>query len=123
MPRPHLSRGGGCFTPAMHKSTRSRPAASARYCFSTRRPTPRARVDRRGSAIRTIGSRRAIAGIASRPPLLCHRGRGHVALLLSSDASIRCFDYSIHAEQSPDAVAAGVANQQPGALSKQQRVV
>ena len=35
---------------------------------------PSARIDRRGSAIRVIGSRRAIAGIASRPPLLCHAG-------------------------------------------------
>ena len=68
-------RGDGCFTPAMHKPSRSRPAGSARYCFSTRRPTPRARIDRRGSATRVIGSRRAIAGFASCPPFLCHEPR------------------------------------------------
>jgi hypothetical protein len=64
-------RADGCFTPAMSKPRRSRPSGSARYCFSTRRPTPRARIDRRGSAIRVSGSRRAITGIASCPPLLC----------------------------------------------------
>ena len=41
----------------MHKPSRSRPAASAALLLSRRRPTPRARVDRRGSAVRVIGSR------------------------------------------------------------------
>jgi hypothetical protein len=37
---------------------------------------PRARIDRSGSAIRVTGSRRAIAGVASCPPLLCHSVEG-----------------------------------------------
>ena len=87
LPRPHWSRGGrgdGCFTPAMHRPSRSRPAGSAHYCFSTRRAYPRTRIERRGSAIPVIGSRRAIAGIASCPPLLCH-ARDRAA---SADAAV-----------------------------------
>jgi hypothetical protein len=57
-------RADGCFTPAMRKPSCSRPAASAvLLLFSTRRPTARARVDRRGSAVRACWVAR-IAGVA-----------------------------------------------------------
>jgi hypothetical protein len=39
-----------------------------------------------GSSLRVIGSRRAIAGIASRPPLLCHEPSSWGWLLLGQDA-------------------------------------
>jgi len=82
------SRRDGCFTPAMHKPSRSRPSGSARYRFSTRSPTPRARIDRRVSAIRVSGSRRAIAGVASCPPLLCHGCSNTGGRLLLTDAVV-----------------------------------
>jgi hypothetical protein len=61
VPRPQLSRGSGG-TAASPRRCTSRAARGqphrARYCFSMRRPTPRARTDRSGSAIRVIGSRK-----------------------------------------------------------------
>jgi hypothetical protein len=84
-------RGDGCFTPAMRTPSRSRPSGSARYCFSTRRATPQARIDRRGSAIRVSGWRRAIAGIASCPPLLCHGSSHHGRGARSRSSSWHCY--------------------------------
>ena len=51
---------------------------------------------------------------SGRPPVptrrvVCHRGSGPVALLVLYEAIIGYFDCRIPAEQSPDAVAAGVA--------------
>ena len=70
---------------------------------------PRLSASAGGDARPAVDRLRAVVRAARRALCLCHGGRGHVALLLSSDAIIRYFDYSIHAEQSQDAVAAGVA--------------
>ncbi len=47
----------GCFTPAMHKPSRSRPRHLPRYCFSTALGRPPARSDRPASAVRLIAMR------------------------------------------------------------------
>ena len=58
-------RADGCFTPAMQEPSRSRPEASATLplLYAIGRP-PRARIDRRGSAVGAIGSRVGVASQA-----------------------------------------------------------
>jgi hypothetical protein len=76
---------------------------------SPRAATKVAAIGAVASAIQLVGAARSLGQGSS----------GRVALLLSYEAIIEYFDYRIHAEQSRDTVVAGVANQQPDALSKQ----